>query len=183
MDTTPFFLFLFLHLSSLILGFGAVLVTDLYGLLWTLDRVRFPQVVKVSKVTERFIWAGWAGMVAAGLPLVLLKGFVDDLMIVKLFFVALIGVNGMVLHRLHKQVEHYHEGDAIPPRLMFRLILSLAVSQLGWWGAVVIGFLHRHVQSRIEWPDAPWLVCALVLTTLLLLWAGGEAALRSRRGA
>jgi len=178
METTPFFLFLFVHLSSLILGFGAVMVTDLYGLLWIRDRIRFPQLVKVSGETERFIWAGWAGMVAAGIPLLLLKGVVDDLMIVKLFFVALIGVNGLALHWLHKQVEHYRDGDDIPRLLMFRLVLSLAVSQFGWWSAMVIGFLHRHVQSIIEWPDAPWLVSAFILTTILVLWAGGEAVLR-----
>jgi len=52
------------------------------------------------------------------------------------------------------------------------------VSQLSWWCAVLIGFLHRHVESFIWWPDAPWLVCGLTLAALLLLWAGGEAVLR-----
>ncbi len=178
MDTTPFYVFLFVHLSSLILGFGSVLVTDLYGLLWLRGRVSFPQVTKVSGVTARFIWVGWGGMVAAGIPLILLKGMVDDLMIVKLFLVAVIGVNGVLLHLLHKRVEHYKEGEDVPPVLMFRLTLSLLVSQLAWWGALLIGFLHRHVQSVISWPDTPWLACALALASVLLLWAGGEAAMK-----
>lgn len=33
MDTPAFYIFLFAHLSGLVLGFGAVMVTDLYGLL------------------------------------------------------------------------------------------------------------------------------------------------------
>ena len=62
MGTTPFFVLLFIHLTGLVLGFGSVLVTDLFGLLWIMDRIRFPQLVKVSRITERFIWCGWGLM-------------------------------------------------------------------------------------------------------------------------
>lgn len=180
METTPFFVLLFIHLSCLVLGFGSVLVTDLYGLLWARNRVRFTQVVKVSGVTEKFIWAGWGGMVAAGVPLLVLKGEVDELMTIKLFFVVLIGLNGIALHLLQKKLKRYREGDEVPSLFMFRLVLALSVSQLGWWGALVIGFLHRHVQTIITWPDAPWLVSALILAALLLLWASGEVLLRRK---
>ncbi len=178
METTPFFIVLFVHLSGLVLGFGSVLVTDLYGLLWLRDRVRFPDLVQVSGITEKFIWAGWGTMVAAGIPLILLKGFVDELMIVKLFFVGLIGLNGIPLHFLHKRIENIDEGEHVPGIVMFRLSLTLAVSQLGWWSAMTIGFLHRHVQSVITWPDSPWLVSGLILAAILLIWAVGEVALR-----
>lgn len=180
MDTTPFFILLFIHLSSLILGFGSVLVTDLYGLLWTWDRVRFSEVVRVSGVTETFIWIGWSGMVAAGIPLLILKGEIDNLLIIKLFFVILIGLNGIPLHFLHKKVDDYSEGDDVPRVFMFRLILCLLVSQLGWWGAVTIGFMHRHVQTIIEWPDAPFLVSALILAGILSIWGVGEALLKAK---
>lgn len=178
METTPFFILLFIHLSGLILGLGSVLVTDLYGLLWIRDRVRFPQVVRVGRVTQKFIWAGWGIMVLVGVPLLLLKGEIDNLMIIKLFFVVLIGVNGIPLHLLHKRVRGYEDGDDVPNTVMFRLMLSLFVSQFGWWSAVLIGFLHRHVQSDIDWPDAPWLVSGLILAGILLIWAGGEAVVR-----
>ncbi|NNF57279.1 MAG: hypothetical protein HKN04_03475 [Rhodothermaceae bacterium] len=183
METAPFYILLFVHLSGLILGFGAVLVTDLYGLLWIRDRVRFPQVVRVSGVTERFIWAGWGLMVAAGIPLLVLKGVIDNLLIVKLFFVILIGLNGLPLHVLQKQVRGYEEGDAVPTLTLFRLTLALFVSQLAWWSAVLIGFLHRHVQTVIEWPDTPWLLIGLVVAILLALWASGEVLIRRNRAA
>ena len=183
METTPFYILLFIHLSGLILGFGSVLVTDLYGLLWIRDRARFPEVVHVSGVTGNFVWAGWGLMVAAGIPLIVLKGEIDNLMIVKLFFVALIGVNGVLLHALQKRVRGYEEGDDVPTVFLFRLTFALFVSQLGWWSAMLIGFLHRHVQSVIEWPDAPWLLIALVVLGLLLLWAGGETLIRRNREA
>ncbi len=181
METTPFFIFLFIHLSGLILGFGSVIVTDLYGSLWVLNRVRFPQVVRVSGVTEKFIWAGWGLMVLAGIPLVLLKGVVDNLMIIKLFFVILVGINGIPLHLLHKKVKGYKEGGDIPKIVMFRLMLLLLVSQLGWWSAMLIGFLHRHVQTIINYPDTPYLISGLIITTLLIIWASGEMLLRARK--
>jgi F0F1-type ATP synthase assembly protein I len=183
METTPFFVLLFLHLIGLILGFGSVLVTDLYGLLWIRNRARFSQVVRVSGVTEWFIWAGWGLMVAAGLPLLLLKGVVDNLLIVKLFFVALIGLNGLPLHLLHRKVRGYEQGHDVPTLILFRLTLALFVSQLGWWSAVLIGFLHRHVQSVIEWPASPWGLIGGVVAGLLALWGGGEVLIRKNRAA
>lgn len=183
METTPFFILLFLHLSGLILGFGSVLVTDLYGLLWIRNRARFSQVVRVSGVTEWFIWAGWGLMVAAGIPLLILKGVVDNLLIVKLFFVALIGLNGIPLHLLHRRVRGYEEGHNVPTLILFRLTLALFVSQLAWWSALLIGFLHRHVQTVIEWPEAPWRMIGIIAAVLLALWAGGEVLIRKNRAA
>jgi hypothetical protein len=183
METTPFFILLFVHLGGLILGFGSVLVTDLYGLLWIRDRERFSQLVRVSGVTERFIWAGWGLMVAAGIPLLVLKGEIDNLLIVKLFFVAIIGLNGLFLHMLHKRVRGYEEGDDVPTLILYRLSLALMVSQIAWWSALLIGFLHRHVQTIIDWPDSPWLLIGLVVAGLLILWACGEVLIRKNREA
>lgn len=181
METTPFFIFLFIHLGGLILGFGSVLVTDLYGLLWIWNRVRFPQLIKVSGVTAKFIWIGWGLMVLAGLPLLWLKGVIDNLLEIKLFFVVLIGVNGILLHKLHKMVEGFREGDDVPKTTMFRLILALSVSQFSWWAAFSIGFLHRHVQSIINYPDSPWLWIGIFILALGLIWAAGEIFLKARK--
>ncbi|SDM64064.1 hypothetical protein SAMN05421823_11811 [Catalinimonas alkaloidigena] len=181
METTPFFIFLFFHLTGLIIGFGSVITTDLFGLLWIWNRVRFTQVIKVSGITEYFIWAGWALMVAAGVPLLVLKGELDQLMVIKLFFVGLVGLNGLPLHLLHQQLKRFKDGDQVPKLFLFRLILCLSISQLGWWGAVVIGFFHRHIWTIIEWPARPGVMIALFVGSLLLIWVGGEALGRRKR--
>ncbi|MGY2130208.1 hypothetical protein [Blastococcus sp. SYSU DS0617] len=183
METTPFYILLFIHLGGLVLGFGSVLVTDLYGLLWLRDRVRFPQVVRVSSVTENFVWAGWGVMVATGIPLLVLKGEIDNLLVVKLFFVVLIGLNGLLLHVLHDRIRGYEQGRDVPAKVLFRLSFALLVSQVAWWGALLIGFLHRHVQSIIEWPDPPWLLIGLIVAAFLAIWAGGEVLVRRKRRA
>lgn len=181
MESTEFFILLFFHLSFLILGFGSVLVTDLYGLLWIWDRVRFKQIIKVSSVTEKFIWTGWTGMVAAGIPMILMKGEVDNLMTVKIAFVILIGINGIPLHMIQKKLREYKESEVVPGIFIFRLVLSITVSQITWWGAVLIGFLHRHVSTIIEWPDRPILYVGLFIAGLLIIWGTGEYILKKKK--
>lgn len=172
MDSPAFYILLFVHLSGLVLGFGAVLVTDLYGALWLVGRQPYRQVVAVSAVTERFVWVGWSTMVAAGIPLIVIKGQIDNLMWIKLFFVALIGANGLALHRVQRRAADFGPGDELPSRFVVWSVLALAVSQIGWWGAMLIGFLHRHVQSVIQWPPAPWPVLGPVLLLLGLAVVG-----------
>lgn len=181
MESTPFYLLLFVHLSGLVLGFGSVLVTDLYGLLWVRDRVYFPQMVRVSGVTEKFIWTGWGVMVASGIPLLVLKGEVDNLIMVKIFFVVLIGLNGLLLRRLHAEVQGHEQAQQVPTTVLFRLSFALFVSQVSWWSAMLIGFLHRHVQSVIQWPDPPWVLIGLVVVALLAVGVGVEVLVRRNR--
>lgn len=176
MDSTPFYILLFVHLAGLVLGFGSVMVTDLYGALWLTGRQPYQQVVAVSAVTEKFIWIGWSIMVTAGIPLIVIKGEIDNLMWIKLFFVALIGANGIALYRVQQRASDFGPGDELPSRFVVWSALSLLVSQIGWWGAMLIGFLHRHVQSIIQWPPAPW----PVLGPLLLLTGLGVLGLVAR---
>ncbi|MEX0720572.1 MAG: hypothetical protein WD059_07880 [Balneolaceae bacterium] len=180
MESTEFYILLFFHLSFLILAFGSVLVTDLYGLLWMLDRVRFNQIVDVSGVTEKFILTGWFGMVAVGIPMIALKGEVDNLMTIKLAFVALVGINGYPLHLLQKKLEKFKDKDVVPGIFIFRLTLAIMLSQIGWWGAITIGFLHRHVSTIIEWPDQPWLFIGIFIAAFLIIWGIGEAVLKQK---
>lgn len=182
MESTEFFILLFFHLSFLILAFGSVLVTDLYGLLWMFDRVRFNQIVKVSGVTEKFIMTGWIGMVVTGIPMIIMKGEVDNLMMIKIALVALIGLNGYPLHLLQKKMKKYKKDSVVPAIHIFRLSLSLTLSQVGWWGAVLIGFLHRHVASVIDWPEQPWLYIGLIIAAFLIIWGIGETIFKQKDG-
>lgn len=174
MESTEFFILLFFHLSFLILAFGSVLVTDLYGLLWMFDRVRFNQIVKVSGVTEKFIMTGWLGMVATGIPMIIMKGEIDNLMAIKIALVVLVGLNGYPLHILQKKVREYKEDSVVPAIHIFRLSLALTISQIGWWGAILIGFMHRHVESIINWPDQPWIYVGSLIAGFLIIWGIGE---------
>lgn len=173
-----FYVLLFLHLASLILGLGSVLVTDLYGLLWLWDRLRFKQVIRVSGVTSMFIWLGWLGLVLTGIPMLIMIGEISNLTILKLFFVTLVGVNGVGLHFLHQELRAFKEDGDVPDIFMFRMIVALSVSQLGWWGAAIIGFLNSQLALTITWPNNPWLIIGLILAAILAIGGSGEALMR-----
>lgn len=179
MDSPLFYVILFVHVTSLIVGFGAVLVTDHFGLAWLREKVPFERLVKVAGTTQKVIWAGWGMLVISGIGLILIKGFLDNLTTVKVCCVALAGANGVALHLILKSLHRYETADAVPTTVMWRLAISMLVSQVAWWGAFIIGFLHRHVQSRIEWPSLPLLWPALFTAGIVALWLAGEWYLRS----
>lgn len=170
MDTLPFYIFLAVHLVSLIAGMGAVVVIDVFGLLWFFKKTNTVFVVRVAHVTQRLIWIGWTGLVLSGIGLIVLKGYIDNLTIIKLYFVVLIGANGMFLHTIKKTLEHISDRAKIPPWLLFRVGLATVISQIGWWGAITIGFLHRHWRHYIEWPSMPEMY--IIIITGALLCAG-----------
>lgn len=164
MATLPFYIFLFIHLISLVVGFGAVIVIDTFGLLWIRKKVSLELVTTVANTTQKLIWLGWSGLVISGIGLIVMKGFVDNLTIIKLFFVAMLGINGIFLHHIKNNLENRN----------FRIGLASAVSQLGWWGAIVIGFLHRHWRYEIDWPPNPWLVIGIIVILITLAAIIGE---------
>jgi hypothetical protein len=178
MDSPVFYILLFIHLTSLIVAFGAVMVTDHLGLHWMRNRMPFERLIKVAGTTQRLIWIGWTGLVLTGIPMLLLKGEVDRLMVIKLFFVLLAGLNGYALHLVLGGIKRFQDADTVPTLLMIRLGLALAVSQVAWWGAFTIGFLHRHVWSVIDWPPAPWLWISIFVAVVLGLWLAAEWVLR-----
>lgn len=165
---------LFVHLVSLVVGFGAVVVTDVFGLLWLMKRVPLSLTTRVADVTGRLVWIGWGGLVVSGIVLITQKGFVDNLMLIKLFFVAMLGVNGILLHKIKKQMQKAG-GETLAPELRFQIGFASFVSQLGWWGAIAIGFIHNNWQSTIDWPPHPVYV---ILAIALMLVAAGFAGVR-----
>jgi len=57
---------IFVHIVSFIIGFGAVIVIDSFGLLWLLKKTKLAFVMNVAGVTQKLIWLGWIGLVASG---------------------------------------------------------------------------------------------------------------------
>jgi hypothetical protein len=114
--------------------------------------------------------------VLSGVPLLLLKGYIDSLTWIKLFLVLMVGLNGIFLHGIKRGFERaIARRSAIPPLYEFRIMLATAISQIGWWGAVVIGFAHRHIAHFIPWPESPWPAIALLIGAMLVAFAAGEA--------
>lgn len=182
MDTPIFYLFLFVHLISLIVGFGSVLVTDFFGLLWLRRKIDLQLMVKISGHTKQLVWLGWGGLVASGIGLITLKGYLDNLTELKLFFVVMVGVNGIFMHKIHAILGGLN-GAVISKQLKFRIAVTSAISQIGWWGAIMIGFVHRHWRHNIPWPESPWLYMLIIFATFIILTLIGELILNKGKDA
>ena len=173
MEISPFYIFLFIHLASLIVGFGSVVVIDTFGLLWMLKKKKMTEVTAVADITERLIWVGLTGLILSGSGLLTMKGYIDNLTWIKLFFVAMLAINGVFLHKLNKQLKVVGN-NPLPPYLFFRIGLSSTISQIGWWGAMTIGFVHRHIESYIPWPPQPFLIMGLIAFVIILVAVSGK---------
>lgn len=173
MNSLVFNVFLGAHLVSLIAGLGAVTFMDLMGWHCVRGRISLAFLVRVAHVTRLLVWAGWGGLVLSGVGLIALKGYVDSLTTVKLFLVAMIGLNGFELHALTNAAGRMSDFRHMPPVYRYRVVTASCISQLGWWGAVLIGFVHNNWQHNILWPASPWpVILALGGTWLVLIVVG-----------
>ncbi|GAA3100498.1 hypothetical protein [Streptomyces echinatus] len=132
---------LFLHLASLVLGFGAVLAADYSALLYLTGRCTLRDALDSAARLHVPIWAGLAGLVASGVMLHPNLGSVPTR--VKLGLVLLLTLNGLQAGLLNRRLT---QQDATPPtrRLMVRGASTALVSQICWWGAVLIGFRNSQ---------------------------------------
>ncbi|WP_354642826.1 hypothetical protein [Kitasatospora camelliae] len=132
---------LFVHLAALVVGFGAVLAIDYLGLLWMLGQRTLRQFVDLTAPLHVPVWAGLAGLTFSG---ILLEPNLDSgLTQVKLALVLLIALNGVHATALHRRFEDL-DGTHPPQHLLVRGGVSAAISQLGWWGSVLIGFYNTQ---------------------------------------
>src|SRR5690625_7629557 len=97
-------------------------------MLWIFDRLRFKRIVRLSGVTKKFILTGWFGMVITGIPMILMKGEVDQLMLFKIALVALVGINGYLLLLMHETIKEFKIDVVLPAIHIFLLSLALSVS-------------------------------------------------------
>lgn len=128
---------LFVHLASLVVGFGAVLTLDWFGTLWLLGRRTLPEVLRTAAGVHPMIWLGLLGLTTSGM---LLSPTLHGLTGVKLVVVLGVALNGLNAHHLQGRLEE----TALPMGrpLLVRAGLTAAASQTGWWIACLIGFLN-----------------------------------------
>jgi hypothetical protein len=131
---------LFVHLISLVVGFGSVLAVDWYGLLSVSRRVTIGDVLLTAERMTPLIWIGLAGLTASG---VLLKPDLSSWLVVfKLVCVLGVGIVGVLALATSRLMER--QMPAPSRSLIHRGMVLAGVSQSFWWTAVVIGFLTNE---------------------------------------
>lgn len=178
MDT--YHIFLFIHLISLVVGFGAVVVIDTCGFLWLIKKIKLSFVEKVARITQPLIWTGWSFLVLSGIPLIIMKGTISGLTTIKIFLVLLLGLNGLYLHIIKKGLKGVTNNDNIPKILKFRITFATTISQIGWWGAIIIGFLNNKMKSNAPKIDEPFVFIIPFIVIVILVFLLGELFLRKK---
>lgn len=131
---------LFAHLAALVAGLGAVLTIDFCGLLWLLGRRSLRQVLVVAGGAHALIWTGLGGLVATGS--LLAPDLSQPWTRTKLALVLVLGLNGVQAMAVQRQMDR--AGGDPPRRLLLRSAGTAVLSQVGWWGAAVVGFLSTQ---------------------------------------
>ena len=136
------------HLAALVVGFGAVIAINMYGVLWLLGRRGVAEVRRLAQAAHILVWIGFVGLLATGALLhpVLSLARVK----LKLVLVVIAAANGAwetaLLNRLNDLPANAPARDH--PSLVRAALASGAVSQLCWWGATIVGFVTTTRAGR-----------------------------------
>lgn len=133
---------LFVHLVALVVGFGAVIAVDWFALLWLLGRRSLPQLTNVASAAHLPIWLGLLGLVLSGA--LLRPDLTVPLTWIKLGLVLLVTLNGLHAYAVGERLLRWSVAGNVPRGLLRHAGGTAAVSQLGWWGAMIIGFINTQ---------------------------------------
>jgi hypothetical protein len=124
-------------------GFGAVIVIDVYGLLWLAGRRTLVELVDLDTAAHTVIAVGVGGLLASGIALQ--PDLTTPPARFKMLLVLVLMLNGLAAQRfligLRKRVPPGTRGASIPWAAFQRGLAAALVSQASWWGAIAIGFI------------------------------------------
>lgn len=134
---------LFVHLASVIVGLGAAVLLELYGLQWARGRTTLDDLRRTERSVTGLAWLGIAGLLASGAFLE--PNLADPLTDIKMLAVLIVAMNGVAMTRLTGELARLPgtvSFSRLPRRFQTWCVWSASVSQAGWWTAVVIGMLN-----------------------------------------
>ncbi|WP_160664045.1 hypothetical protein [Pseudarthrobacter sp. ATCC 49987] len=132
-----------LHVLSMVVAFGAIILLDWHGFLWLIGRRKLAETIRLDGAATPLIWGGLAGRLATG---VFLNPHLNNPMTdVKLAAVLMLSLNGIMLIPLMRRLARLPD-DAVFKDLTIgqrtHLLVCLVISQACWWTAIVIGFIN-----------------------------------------
>ncbi|MDD5721095.1 MAG: hypothetical protein PHT16_01445 [Candidatus Pacebacteria bacterium] len=141
-NTTLNFLGLFIFISGFIIGLGAVTVIDIHGFLGRKSSYWTEATTRTHKVTKPMIWVGIilatiGGLIFyrhqsfSGIPLI---HFITALLLITNGYFLSFKVSPFLLQR----EKEGRSGELLPASWQKKIIISLIVSDIGWWGGLIL---------------------------------------------
>ena len=138
---------LFIHLVSMAVGFGAVILIDVYGILWLLGQRTLAELVDLDTAAHTVIAVGVGGLLASGIALQ--PDLSTPLTWFKLLLVLGLMLNGLaaqkMLLRLRRTLPPMTRGASIPWAAFQRGLTAAMVSQ-----AHLVGFDRHRLHHQRE---------------------------------
>ena len=132
-----------LHVLSLVVAFGAIILVDWHGFLWLIGRRKLAEIIRLDGAATPLIWGGLAGMLATG---VFLNPHLNNPMTdVKLAAVLVLSLNGIMLIPLMRRLARLPSDASFADLTVgqrIHMMLCLVISQACWWTAIIIGFMN-----------------------------------------
>ena len=125
------------------MSFGAVLVIDWHGLLWLAGRRGLTESTRLAAGAGPLIWGGLAGL-SRPAPCST-RTSTSPLTVTKLVLVLAVAWNGAAMSALRRrmaQLPAYVKPADLPRRDWRLMMTATVISQVGWWGAILIGFVN-----------------------------------------
>ncbi len=143
---------LFLFLAGFVIGLGAVTVIDIHGFLGRTSSYWTEATIRTHKVTKLMIWAGIALTIIGGLLFYREERFVGIPFVHTMIAILLI-LNGYFLSFkvspfLLKREKEGRSGELLPASWQKKIMTSLIISDLGWWGGLLL--LVAYLISRFR---------------------------------
>jgi hypothetical protein len=136
------------HVLGLVIGLGAVVLVDWYGLAWMAGLRGLSECLRLAQATHRLIWLGLGLLLVSGIGLSPDLG--STVTWLKQGLVLVLLNNGVALgaqSRRLRTVATATSLQTLPLALRVQLVTSVTVSQVSWWGAVVLGFITAGARS------------------------------------
>jgi hypothetical protein len=135
---------LFVHLTCVPLGFGAVVMSSVYTVRWLTGRSSLRDVRALADVAHPIMAVGLGGLIASGIALEPDLG--STLMRVKLLFLLVVMVNAVRMRRWSGRLATLAPdvaGDNVPWSVIRNVVGGAALTQSAWLGAIAIGLLNQ----------------------------------------
>lgn len=137
---------LFVFLAGFVVGLGAVTVIDIHGFLGRKSSYWTEATTRTHKVTKPMIWAGIALAIIGALVFYRAESFSGIPLFHALIAVALV-INGYFLSFkvspfLLQREKEGRSGELLPASWQNKIIVSLIVSDVGWWGGLALLVLY-----------------------------------------
>lgn len=140
------FLGLFLMLAGFVIGLGAVTVIDLHGFLGRHSRYWTEATTRTHKVTKPMIWVGIGLIIVGGLIFYRQHDF-SGIPALQAILVTVLVLNGLFLSFrvspfMLERERQGNAGELLPASWQRKIMVSLIVSDIGWWGSLALLALY-----------------------------------------